>query len=296
MELHNSNSDRYKDVELDIELAKDFIRIDLIQDNWRNKINSKPFRYKGILQVILIKTGYASFIKSKEQLKVEEKQLMVIPSELMHQITFSNECTGYIITSSHVVLDSLFSEKENSSISTIYKELTSEKVTLLESEDVGYIKTLFNKLHKDFLLSQPNKFGNIRSYLALILTFLARDLIRNDDEIHFNKEKDTSHYTRFLEIIKRNQTVDRKLTDYAKELSITTTHLNRICKNTVNKSASEVVQDYIVKEAKRYLRFTSYSMADIAFLLRFSNPNYFSRYMKSNTGHAPIYFRSSKKS
>lgn len=62
-------------------------------------------------------------------------------------------------------------------------------------------------------------------------------------------------------------------------------HLNRICQAVVGKPALQLVQEQQVQEAQKYLRYTSYSVSEIAYLLKFEYPNYFARLFKKHTGH-----------
>jgi AraC family transcriptional activator of pobA len=67
--------------------------------------------------------------------------------------------------------------------------------------------------------------------------------------------------------------------------------LNRICKAVAGKSAIELVHQNIISEAQKYLLHTSYSVSEIAYLLKFEYPNYFAKLFKKYVGMSPIEFR-----
>jgi AraC family transcriptional regulator, transcriptional activator of pobA len=72
-------------------------------------------------------------------------------------------------------------------------------------------------------------------------------------------------------------------------------HLNRICQNVVGKSALQVVQEYLIEESKKYLEYTSHSVSEIAYLLKFEYPNYFAKLFKKQTGISPTEYRELKR-
>lgn len=77
----------------------------------------------------------------------------------------------------------------------------------------------------------------------------------------------------------------------ADELVITPVHLNRICQAVAGKSASQLVQEHTLNEARKYLTYTTYSVPEIAYLLHFEYPNYFARFSRKHTGLSPTGFR-----
>jgi len=287
--MHNSKNE----FNYGIDLAKDFIRMDLIQENRRYQ-NAKPVKYIDIRQIIYIQEGSLIFIKSNQKVSIGKNNIVVIPENIEHLIVFGEQCIGYIITISNLVSEEILYGAGDSELYDSFTNLNAEQLISVNPEDKNFIQSLFTQFKKETDSKQLNKHRNIYSCASIIMTYVFRNFKNNNDGNQSSNSVEKKHFSNFIDIIEKQHTVDRKLTYYAKELGITATHLNRICKNTVKKSASEVVQDYIVKEAKRYLVFTTYSMAEISRLMRFSNPNYFSRYIKANTGHAPIYFRNNR--
>ncbi|WP_111309809.1 helix-turn-helix domain-containing protein [Confluentibacter sediminis] len=78
---------------------------------------------------------------------------------------------------------------------------------------------------------------------------------------------------------------------YADKLSITTKHLNRVVKKTINKTTSQLISERIMLEAKRLIVHSHDNLANIAYTLEFSDYPYFSKFFKSKTGMTPLDFR-----
>jgi len=108
-----------------------------------------------------------------------------------------------------------------------------------------------------------------------------------------------------VEIISYNHTVLRKFNqliecnlgklklprEYAELLFITPSHLNALCNKMLGKSTGEVIRDRIILEAKRLLMDMELSVAQISFMLDFSDNAYFSKFFRKHTGIAPQEFR-----
>ena len=78
-------------------------------------------------------------------------------------------------------------------------------------------------------------------------------------------------------------------------MNISPLHLNRVCKEVNQKTATNVINDYFLTEAQKYLNFTDYSISEIAYLLNFNDAAYFSRFFKKEVGLNPKDYRNSNK-
>ncbi|HEY1038199.1 MAG TPA: helix-turn-helix transcriptional regulator [Bacteroidia bacterium] len=79
--------------------------------------------------------------------------------------------------------------------------------------------------------------------------------------------------------------------EYAQRLNISERHLNRICKECLDKTTSEVIADRILLEAKRLLVNTAKTISEIALELGYEDNAYFSRLFRKRTGDTPVGFR-----
>ena len=78
-------------------------------------------------------------------------------------------------------------------------------------------------------------------------------------------------------------------------MSLSAYQLNNITKTTLGKTASDVINDHIILEAKRYLLATSEQVNQIAYHLGYEDTSYFIRFFKKHTGKTPDAFRSNLK-
>lgn len=78
---------------------------------------------------------------------------------------------------------------------------------------------------------------------------------------------------------------------YANQLHITTKHLNRVVRHTINKTTSQLISERILLESKRLIVHSNNNLANVANTLGFSDYAYFSKFFKAKTGVTPIHFK-----
>lgn len=79
--------------------------------------------------------------------------------------------------------------------------------------------------------------------------------------------------------------------DYAKMLNISLYQLNSATRTTLDKTCSEVINQEVILEAKRFLLATSSQINQIAYHLGYEDVSYFIRFFKKHTGYSPDAFR-----
>ena len=73
-------------------------------------------------------------------------------------------------------------------------------------------------------------------------------------------------------------------------MNISSKHLNRITKEVIGKTASEVITDRIILEAKRRVLHTKNNFSEVAFSLGYDDYAYFSKLFKKASGLTPTAF------
>jgi AraC-like DNA-binding protein len=95
----------------------------------------------------------------------------------------------------------------------------------------------------------------------------------------------------FLELLDKHAFEHKQVLDYASMLHLSAYQLNAITKATLGKTCSELINDHIILEAKRYLLATSNQINQIADELGYEDVSYFTRFFRKHTGYSPEAFR-----
>ncbi|MCX6217532.1 helix-turn-helix transcriptional regulator [Spirosoma sp.] len=98
-------------------------------------------------------------------------------------------------------------------------------------------------------------------------------------------------FKRFRSLVDENFGKNWALTQYANQLNITAHNLNSIVKSVCNKTASDIIKERILLEAKQLLQFSDDTIAEITNRLGFEDSSYFARYFKKHTSASPMEFR-----
>ena len=95
----------------------------------------------------------------------------------------------------------------------------------------------------------------------------------------------------YASLLERDFRSHKSVSDYARELGVTATHLSRVCNQTMGRPASGILADRVYTEARRMLRSTTMPVKDIAARLGFKSAAYFTRSFSRCVGRTPSDFR-----
>ncbi len=96
---------------------------------------------------------------------------------------------------------------------------------------------------------------------------------------------------RFQDLLERNFLEQRTVSWYAEALSLSADHLNERVRTRLGRTASKVVQDRLLLEAKRLLLHGNLSIKEVGYALNMSDPAYFTRWFSKMEGHTPAAYR-----
>ncbi len=153
------------------------------------------------------------------------------------------------------------------------------------------LKQLKQQIAIEFIAENPEKQLFMASLFQLLFMYLYRLSVAVEHQITKSDNRTLHYFQSFQKQIKQSFHESKSVTEYAKELNITAVHLNRVCQTLVQKSALQIIHEYMINEAQKYLLNTSYTIAEISYFLDFKDPAYFTRFFKKQTGFSPSEFR-----
>lgn len=98
-------------------------------------------------------------------------------------------------------------------------------------------------------------------------------------------------YNQFLSLIARHYRETHNVAFYAGQLSVTTRYLSKITDKVVGKTPKQLINDYLLEEARILLSTSTFTIQEIADKLGFSSQSLFSTFFHSMQGCTPKEYR-----
>lgn len=244
----------------------------------------KPHIHSQLFQVFIVKKGSLLFQEATQEHELQAPCIAFIPPTKLHGLVYKPDVEGHILTLSDSLIEEIFKTS-----SGIWKTFENIRIlTHFEDETFDKIQNVLMNIEYELFSENPERFLMLRAYLTEFFICLHR--LTKQEEAQQNDSLMMNHFRRFQQLIKQAEN-NKSIPEFADELNITPVHLNRICNAVTGKSAIELVHQNIINEAQKYLLHTSYSVSEIAYLLKFEYPNYFAKLFKKHTDLSPLEFR-----
>ena len=134
----------------------------------------------------------------------------------------------------------------------------------------------------------------LRNYLSIILLHLKRAYATSAETITDLRSKNYQVFEQFRRLLDANYVSIRLVKQYADMLHVSPENLNALSKQVSGKTASALIDERVILEAKRLLLFSENSVKEVAYFLEFNDPSYFNKYFKKITGLTPENYRKSR--
>jgi len=144
-------------------------------------------------------------------------------------------------------------------------------------------------MRRELMRLRPDSVHLLRARLYELLVTLARRF----SAVNGHATERAAHplTTRFRDLVNEQVTQRHDVASYARELAVSPGHLNNLSKHHLGRSAKAVIQEALIREARRRLLYTNESAARVGHAIGFVDPSYFTRFFRRAAGHSPTEFR-----
>ena len=248
--------------------------------------------------IILIEEGKANFKISGEECATEAGELVFINN--------GQSITDVMISTSLEFRAFLLSVDYSNSIASMINmswKLRSEmmlskyciiKVGESEMRNIGLYYDLLDSKRQQ----TPHQQQEIKALCSAFSYFMLDLIAKHEMFVSQDIEKTTveydvteQHFSKFMQLIYDNPTIEHKVKVYADKLCITPKYLNIICKKAVNQKPSDIIEKEITQRAIKMLKENDLNIKQIAQQLGFSNQSHFGTFMRRVTGQSPLDIR-----
>ncbi len=272
-------------------LYPDFVHYELLETrsekhNWQ--INTHL--HNDLVQIFYFEEGNARIIGEQQQWTSTGTSFVVIPDNTLHGFEFVAGLRGIVLSISTSYWEKILAHTPAMSLAFAQIRLITLSNNLAKT---AYLKQLLSKISEEISVESAEKALLLQALLTTFLVELYRELPREESQL--TGQRSLAIFRQFLKDIKEHYSPQKSLYAYAEDLHISLVHLNRVCRGVANKSATAVVHDFFVEEAKKHLLYTNLSVAEVAYQLNFEDPAYFSRLFKKKVGISPKTFQQQQK-
>ncbi|NJX14264.1 helix-turn-helix domain-containing protein [Tamlana crocina] len=238
---------------------------------------TKPHKHNKYLELVFFTKGSGFHYLDAQPYEIKPPIAFLIHNDQVHHWSIDSVPEGFVI----IIKESFLERITDNAVRFQLSLLKDLELINIDEKDQA-LPLLFEALCLEMKRAQVNQ-EFLESALKAVLSKL---IGYSKHKISINK---TSVEHMFLELLSQN--LKNNVTFYAKQLHTTSQNLNAVCQKSFQKSASDVIAEFIIKEVKRQLLYTTKNISDIAFDLGFKDTSNFTKFFKRHTGMTPLNFK-----
>lgn len=238
-----------------------------------------PHRHGRLHQVMLVETGGGTAHLEGTAIALKPMSLLNLPPASVHGFAFTKGTQGYVVTLPDDLVEELLSAAGDMRVHLRYARLVPA---------IAETRRTIARIWREFNGRSPGRALVLRGLCATLLGLTARAIARasTDRDAH-----EAPLLRRFAALLETHYLDHWKVSDYARALGVTPTHLSRVARGATGEPIARLIAARLMREARRNLAYTSMNVTTVAYALNFTDPGYFSRAFSRAVGVSPRTFR-----
>lgn len=246
-----------------------------------NEWEFAPHRHGRLHQMLLVEKGGGEARFETGTVALAAMTLVNVPTGHVHGFSFVPGTDGFVVTLASETLDQLLGGDD-----ALRRTLARAAAAPADEETPALMRRIFAEFaRRDFARAQM-----LKSLTGALAGQAARAVAGTGGG--GEARAGTRLLRRFEALMEAHYLAHWSVADYAAALAVTPTHLTRLARAATGRPASRLIEERLVREARRNLAFTNLPVATIAYSLGFDDPAYFSRvFARASAGVSPRAFR-----
>jgi AraC family transcriptional activator of pobA len=224
--------------------------------------------------------------------EIKQMSLHFLSPGQIHLLSGTQENQGHVIafTAEFLADSSLFAGNCLHDL-PFFNPVKANHTLELNKEEYTYLLILLHHIASDYQKMGAKAREIIQGYLKILLLKCKYLFYQKQKSIIPVEDNAVKLISRFKHLVEQHYKKLHQVQQYSDLLCISPSHLNKCCKQVTGITASELIMQRILVEAKRLLIFTEISSKEIAYFLHFDDPAYFSRIFRKKAGYSPTVFK-----
>ncbi|HNL66002.1 MAG TPA: helix-turn-helix transcriptional regulator [Ferruginibacter sp.] len=222
--------------------------------------------------------------------EVRDHSLFILRPGQVHRLELKAASTGFLLE-----FDSAFYQPSDRISNRRWKAATGKSHCEVEKSRFRRLHTALANMLQEYNSKQEGYTEAIKANLDLFFIEYLRQSHNPNGSISGESNYTQDRFEDLMRLLESRIGSIKSVSEYAALLNLSIYQLNSITKTSVGKTVSELINEQIVLEAKRYLLASSSQVKEIADQLGYEDPSYFVRFFKKQTGYSPEAFRKNAK-
>lgn len=248
----------------------------------------KPHKHEFYSTYLFVKGDGVHEIDFRNHLIKPGSVFFMSPGQV-HNWELSEEVEGYVFFHSLEFYDLHYVQSTIKKFS-FFGSLSATKCFYLSTEQLGEFELLFQKIKTEADGNDAHKSAYILSLITQVYIEMSRLINKQQGGELEDFQVYSHHFERFEQLLEKHFKEIKSPAVYAEMMNMTTKHLNRIVKSSLNKTTHELISSRVILEAKRMLMHTDSNFNEIAYQLGYEDYPHFSKIFKKIEGLTPSEF------
>jgi AraC-like DNA-binding protein len=253
----------------------------LAGQNMEQELHRHDFFY-----MLAVKKGSGSHEIDFISYEVGDHLIFFMRPGQVHKLLLKSGSTGFLIQ-----FEEGFYHPRDKTSSQWLKKASTKSFHSPGAAAFERLASIIGHMLLEFEERQEGYLDVIKADLDILFIGLQRQSETSDKFPDNTSRYTQERYDEFLELLDNNITNHKQVAFYTRLMNLSSYQLNEITKSSVGKTASEIINEHIVLEAKRYLLATPNQVKEIADHLGYGDISYFIRFFRKHAGFSPEAFR-----
>jgi AraC family transcriptional activator of pobA len=252
--------------------------------NW----NIHPHRHRDLHQLLVLQSGGVVAQVDDQTITAAAPCAVIVPPNVVHAFSFEIDTVGLVASFAAGLARDVIGR--SAALRQFLGEpgfIVLSKRTLRATD----ISTLATMVLLEFGRSAGGREVALRGLLAALVANLYRVGLRTAGHHSDSGARDRGLVAKFREAIEGRFMAHASVGDYCRDLGVSESQLRRACLRVADQAPVALIHFRMIVEAERQLRYTSMPVAQVAYLLGFEDPAYFTRFFRQRSGLSPKAFR-----
>lgn len=234
--------------------------------------------------ILALKKGIGNHEIDFTSYKVCDNSIFFMRPGQVHQLSLKAVSTGYL-----VAFKTDFYHPHEKASNQLVRKASNMNSYYPGANSFKKLLSILTDIFQEYTDKQESYQEVIKANLDILFIELVRQHSKSvsNNIIPYTQER----LEEFLGLLETHIADHKQVSQYADMLNLTPYQLNAITKTTLGKTCSELINEHIILESKRYLLATSNQVNQIADHLGYEDVSYFIRFFKKQTGYTPETFR-----